>query len=86
MNEQGERRVLCFPPLGELSRREAPSDVPLGWSVCRGFWEVSEDVARGLMEGRLKPAERAEARRLVYRCPKLKIVFNRFGVLETRRC
>ena len=80
------RKVICFPPITGLTHREGSSNVELGWTMCRGYWEVSEDEAIAFMERRARPSDRPEARRLVYRCPRTRVFITISGNLETRRC
>ena len=36
------RRVLCFPPLETVERHTAQSEIPVGWTICRGSYYVTE--------------------------------------------
>ena len=71
------RRVLCFPPLETVERHTAQSEIPVGWTICRGSYYVTEYEAVAMMSGALKPITSGDARRPVYRCPRVatKIVY-----------
>ena len=76
---------LCFPPI-TVKERHVGCDIPLGWTICRGSWNVTLDEAIAMMNGSISPEISGDEHRTVYRCPKLQNVVCFDGSIEKRRC
>ena len=81
-----EKRVVCFPPIEVVERHTGENDIPIGWTICRGSWYVTEDEAVAMMSGTLQPIVQGEAHRPVYRCPQVRNQLHSSGTIERRRC
>ena len=80
------RQVVCFPPIDVKERHTSDTDIPLGWTICRGSWQVTEMEAIAMMKGTLKPRIDGDAHRTLYRCPKVCNILGFGGNVERRRC